>query len=144
MLVGYAESDKTYRVRRRGGEFDVRYDAIADKAFCVLVYEGTGSGDTRSVHIKALRNAIAFAKGARYAVDKAPFKELRSGICEVLNLPMPLRMVLFDEWEVLFGDPFSRRVVANVRNGPCDVFGCEQEFLVVSCIPDRMIIRDVC
>jgi len=78
LLVGYDEADKTYVVRRRGGEFGVRYDAIGDVdppgLFCVLVYDGSEQGDVPSTHIKALRNAIAFANGTRYDADKAPIK----------------------------------------------------------------------
>ena len=45
LLVGYDEADESYIVRRRGGEFGVRYDEIGDvgppEDFCVFVYDGS-------------------------------------------------------------------------------------------------------
>ena len=78
LLVGYDETDRTYIVRRRGGEFNVRYDAIGDAdppgLFCVLVYDGSEPGDVSSAHVKALRNAVKFANGTRYDTANAPIK----------------------------------------------------------------------
>ena len=78
LLVGYDEADESFIVRRRGGEFGVRYDEIGDvdppEDFCVFVYDGSEQGDVPSTHVKALRNAVAFANGTRYDTDKAPIK----------------------------------------------------------------------
>ena len=78
LLVGYDETDESYIVRRRGGEFGVHYNAIGDvgppEDFCVLVYDGSEQVDVPSTHVKALRNAVAFANGTRYDTDKAPIK----------------------------------------------------------------------
>ncbi|MEO2006569.1 MAG: hypothetical protein ABGY41_21020, partial [Candidatus Poribacteria bacterium] len=72
LLAGYDESEETYTVRHQhgpgGGEpFTVRYDAIGhyDGWFCVLVYGEPAPVDAINTHIKALRNAVAFADGTR-------------------------------------------------------------------------------
>lgn len=78
LLVGYDEAEETYTVRHdyvNGGQetFDVRYDAIGhtDSAewFCVLVYEKLEPSDGRDAHLRALRNAVAFANGTRFPED---------------------------------------------------------------------------
>ena len=68
LLVGYDEADSTYIIRRHGGEFTVRHDAIgiATTDHCVLVYDGPEPVDANSLHVKALQKAVAFAKGPTY------------------------------------------------------------------------------
>ncbi|MBT3269925.1 hypothetical protein HN371_22450 [Candidatus Poribacteria bacterium] len=76
LLVGYDESDETYAVRHqyvdRGREtYAVRYDALGTVAsanwFCVLVFDPPGeSVEVAETHLRALRNAVAFAKDTRW------------------------------------------------------------------------------
>ena len=72
LLVGYDLPDETYTVRHNyvRDDFTVRYDEIGhtepSELFCVLVYDGPDPGDSTGVHIVALKNAVAFAKGTRY------------------------------------------------------------------------------
>ena len=73
LLVGYDEADESYTIRRHGGEFTARYDAIGHAEFCVLVYEGPGPDVADSIHVAALQNAVAFARGRRYDPRGAAF-----------------------------------------------------------------------
>jgi hypothetical protein len=83
LLVGYDGADETYAVRHqyhKGGQeaFTVRYDAIGhsdpSEWFCVLVYEGPADVDLGHIHIRALRNAIAFSEGTRS--ESADYREV--------------------------------------------------------------------
>ncbi len=75
LIVGYNESEETYTVRHPfvDGAYTVRYDDIghADPAelFSVLVYEGASAEKDESIHLTALRNAVAFAHATRFAAD---------------------------------------------------------------------------
>ena len=75
LIVGYNESEETYTVRHPfvDGAYTVRYDDIghADPAelFSVLVYEGPSAEKDESIHLTALRNAVAFAHATRFAAD---------------------------------------------------------------------------
>ena len=77
LLVGYDEADETYTIRRHGGEFEARFDAIGRaeprESFCVLVYDRPQRGDPRNVHVKALQHAVAFANGTGYDPKGAAF-----------------------------------------------------------------------
>ena len=77
LLIGYDEADATYTIRRHGGEFKFRFDAIGHaepkELFCVLVYDGREPDATTDVHIRALQNAVAFANGTRYDPNGAAF-----------------------------------------------------------------------
>ena len=82
LLVGYDESDETYTARHQyvdqGREaFTVRYDGFGHEGrsgwFCVLVYDKPEPVDATRTHVKALRNAVAFAKGVRYDPKHAPY-----------------------------------------------------------------------
>ena len=82
LLVGYDESGETYTARHQyvdqGREaFTVRYDGFGhndtSKWLCVLVHDKPEPVDATRTHVKALRNAVAFAKGARYDPKHAPY-----------------------------------------------------------------------
>jgi RNA polymerase sigma-70 factor (ECF subfamily) len=82
LLVGYDESDETYTVRHQyvdqGREaHTVRYDGFGhndtSQWFCVLAYHGPEPVDAKQMHVKALRNAVAFANGTRYDPKHAPY-----------------------------------------------------------------------
>ena len=77
MLIGYDESDETYAVRHQyiglGQEtYPVRYDGLGTVAsanwFCVLVFDRPEeSVEVPETHLRALRNAVAFAENTRWA-----------------------------------------------------------------------------
>ena len=69
LLVGYDTSDKTYTVRRRHEDFQVKFDEIVYSRFCVLIYDPTKKVDAARVNAGALRNAVAFAKGTRFTSE---------------------------------------------------------------------------
>jgi beta-lactamase regulating signal transducer with metallopeptidase domain len=69
LLVGYDTSDKTYTVRRRHEDFQVKFDAIVYSPLCVLVYDPTRKADAARIHTEALHNAVAFARGTRFAPE---------------------------------------------------------------------------
>lgn len=69
LLVGYDTSDKTYTVRRRHEDFQVKFDEIVYSRFCVLIYDPTKKVDAARVNAEALRNAVAFAKGTRFTSE---------------------------------------------------------------------------
>ncbi len=76
LIVGYDEAEETYTVRHPyvSDTYTVRYDAIghADPAewFNVRVFEQQTTADEKTTYSTALRNAVAFANGTRFAPDK--------------------------------------------------------------------------
>ncbi|NKB69048.1 MAG: M48 family metalloprotease [Candidatus Latescibacteria bacterium] len=82
LLVGYDTSDKTYIVRRRHQEFQVKFDEIVYDQLSVVVYDPTKKVDASRINAKALRNAVAFANATRfppeggYPVDARGFAAL--------------------------------------------------------------------
>ena len=73
LIVGYDTSDKTYTVRRRHEDFQVKFDKLGQTKpggrFCVLIYDPTKQADSAGVDTEALRNAVAFANGTRFTPD---------------------------------------------------------------------------
>ena len=80
LLVGYDETEKTYTVRHQHlmTEYTVPYDqfASAEKAinwYCVMVLAEQKPFDRMALEVKSLEHAIAFAHGARFDLDDAPY-----------------------------------------------------------------------
>lgn len=75
LIIGYNQTEEAYTVRHPFVDvtYTVRYDDIghADPAglLSILVYEGPSTTDEKSVHLTALRNAVAFAHATRFAAD---------------------------------------------------------------------------
>ena len=73
LIVGYNVEGETYTIRHPfvADTYTVRYDAIGhtDPAewFNITVFDQPASADQKGLHLMALRNAVAFAHGARYA-----------------------------------------------------------------------------
>ena len=76
LIVGYNEAEETYTVRHPyvADTYTVRYDLIghADGVewFNVRVYVQPAAEDEKAMHLTALRNAIAFARGVRYTDER--------------------------------------------------------------------------
>ena len=75
LIVGYSVEDETYSVRHPfvADTYTVRYDAIGhtDPAewFNITVFDRPASVNEKKLHLNALRNAVAFAHGTRFAAD---------------------------------------------------------------------------
>ena len=75
LIVGYNVADETYSVRHPlvADTYSVRYDAIGhtDPAewFNITVFDQPASVHEKKLHLNALRNAVAFAHGTRFAAD---------------------------------------------------------------------------
>lgn len=75
LIVGYNVEDETYSVRHPfvADTYTVRYDAIGhtDPAewFNITVFDRPASVHEKKLHLNALRNAVAFALGTRFAAD---------------------------------------------------------------------------
>ena len=76
LIVGYNEAEETYTIRHPyvSDTYTIKYDDFggADGAewFNVKVFEEQTTVDEKTTHLTALRNAIAFANGTRFAPDK--------------------------------------------------------------------------
>ena len=73
LIVGYDEEEETYTIRHPfvGDTYTVRYDAIGHtdpvEWFNIKVFDRPASADPKALHLIALRNAVAFAHGTRFA-----------------------------------------------------------------------------
>ena len=76
LIVGYNEAEETYTVRHPyvSETYTVRYDLIghADPVewFNIRVYVEPSVEEEKGLHLTALQNAIAFAKGVRYTDER--------------------------------------------------------------------------
>ncbi|MDE0316778.1 MAG: hypothetical protein OXM61_17970 [Candidatus Poribacteria bacterium] len=79
-LVGYDETEKTYTVRHQHykTEYTVPYDQFGytDPVgwYCVMVLSKKKPFDRMALEVKSLKNAVAFAHGTRFDLEKAPYK----------------------------------------------------------------------
>ncbi len=75
LVVGYNEAEETYTVRHPyvSDTYTIRYDAFGQTGsadwFNVRVFEEQTTVDEKTTHLTALRNAVAFANGTRYAPE---------------------------------------------------------------------------
>lgn len=79
-LVGYDETEKTYTVRHQHykTEYTVPYDQFGYTDlvgwYCVMVLGEKKPFDRMALEVKSLENAVAFAHGTRFDLEKAPYK----------------------------------------------------------------------
>ena len=79
-FVGYDETEKTYTVRHQyyKTEYTVPYDQFGytDPVgwYCVMVLGKKKPFDRMALEVKSLKNAVAFAHGTRFDLEKAPYK----------------------------------------------------------------------
>jgi hypothetical protein len=74
LIVGYNEEDETYTIRHPyvSDTYTIRYDALGHTGaewFNIQVVDQPDKVDTKSIHVTALKNAIAFAHQTRFAID---------------------------------------------------------------------------
>ena len=79
LLVGYDETEKTYTVRHQHytTEYTVPYDqfGFTDPVnwYCVMILGEKKPLDRRALEVKSLKHAVAFAHGARFDLEDAPY-----------------------------------------------------------------------
>jgi hypothetical protein len=100
LLIGYNETEETYTVRHPwvSDTYTVRYDAIGPGGhnpwFNVKVFDKPSAIDEKTTHLRALRDAVAFADGTRYKGDDDHSAEHRA---------QPQGFAAYDLWREAFG-----------------------------------------